>query len=176
MMIMFLDDVNLVNYIEDDPNNIVIFNLSSYYSSYNDISTLLTNISPLNNTGLPINEFVYSPSFDEQYMQTLFSNEDMFTIFMKLIAFAYEGYTVVVLVSRDEYRDAVMESIIKIIQERYGFLCWIVYDAEDLRSIEDTSPSTGGLITLDNDLARYTDLCFNKGYVYALPMVNTEYN
>ena len=59
----------------------VILNLSSFYSGYVNITHLIAKISPINNTGLPMPEFVNSVEFDMQYASAVLSNPELFGSF-----------------------------------------------------------------------------------------------
>ena len=152
----------------------VILNLSSLYSGYINIAHLITKISPINNTNLPIPDFVNSVEFDMQYAAAVLNNSELFGSLINIMLRAYEGYLVCILIQRDPYRDAVMESLIKLIQQRYGYNCWIVEDPEDIDVISEQMLLPNGLITLDNDIKQYNEM-YSKGIVEAiLPNVNIE--
>ena len=116
-MIVFTHDVNLIPFISYSCNNqpVEIFNLSSYYSGYYNITDLMTSIAPINNSGIPIPEFVQSVDFDIQYASAIMSNPVLFNLFMTFVCSSYEGNIAIILVEREPYRDAVMESLIKYI-------------------------------------------------------------
>ena len=83
------------------------------------------------------------------------NNPTLFGKLMAILSNSYEGHIVVLLVQRDPYRDSIMESLIKLIQQRYGYNCWIVEDPEDISCIKEDEYSTIGLLTLNEDLKRY---------------------
>lgn len=158
-MILFIDDINLLNCIDD---KFIVLNLSSFYSGYDSITNLIT--MPLINYNTPMNQFVDTPEFDLLYANNIFNNIELFRDLMKIMIYAYEGFTVVILVNRDPYRDTIMESLIKIIQERYGYSCWIINDIDDLECARETTFSTNGLITMDNDI-QYFESLYQQGQV-----------
>ena len=86
----------------------------------------------------------------------------------------YEGYIVCILVQRDPYRDAIMESIIKLIQQRYGYNCWIIEDEDDLDVIREQQMFPEGIIALDNDIDRANQLQCNGMAQRILPNINIE--
>ena len=151
-----------------------ILNLSSFYSGYIDITKLITNISPINNTGLPMPEFVNSVEFDMQYASAIFNNTDLFVSLINIMLRAYEGYLVCILVQRDPYRDAVMESLIKLIQQRYGYNCWIIEDIDDIEIMSEQMLLPNGLLTLDSDIEQFNHLCSGGVIGNILPNVNIE--
>ena len=152
----------------------VILNLSSLYSGYINITHLITKISPINNTGLLMPDFVNSVEFDIQYASAVLNNPELFGSLINIMLRAYEGYLVCVLVQRDHYRDAVMESLIKLIQQRYGYNCWIIEDADDIDVLSEQMLLPNGFITLNEDIKQYNQM-YSKGIVESiLPNVNIE--
>ena len=152
----------------------VILNLSSLYSGYINVTHLIAKISPINNTGLSMPEFVNSVEFDMQYASAVLNNPELFGSLINIMLRAYEGYLVCVLVQRDTYRDAVMESLIKLIQQRYGYNCWIIEDIDDIEIMSEQMLLPNGLITLDIDIKQFNQM-YSRGIVDAiLPDVNLE--
>lgn len=152
----------------------VILNLSSLYSGYINITHLIAKISPINNTGLPMPEFVNSVEFDMQYASAVLNNPELFGSLINIMLRAYEGYLVCILVQRDPYRDAVMESLIKLIQQRYGYNCWIIEDFDDIEIMSEQMLLPNGLLTLDADIKQYNQM-YSKGIAESiLPNVNIE--
>lgn len=152
----------------------VILNLSSLYSGYINISNLITKIAPINNTGLLIPEFVNSVEFDMQYASAVLNDPDLFGSLINIMLRAYEGYLVCILVQRDNYRDAVMESLIKLIQQRYGYNCWIIEDPEDIEIMSEQMLLPNGLITLDADINQYKQMYSNGIINEIIPNINLE--
>ena len=166
-MIAFTDKPNLIPAIMSrfpQGTRLTVMNLSSYYSGYVDATALITNISPINNTGLPAYAFVDSVSFDMQYATALENNMLMYKCMMEMVVRSYEGQVVVVLVYRDPYRDSVMESLIKYIQQKYGHNCWVIDDEDDITCLKEGSFTPTGIQLIDADIMRYNDL-YSKGQV-----------
>ena len=107
-------------------------------------------------------EFIQSVEFDIQYANALVSDPVLFGKLLLIISASYEGYVTILLVDRDAYRDAVMESIIKFIQQRYGYNCWIVEDPEDIECLKETPYTPTGLMMLNEDLLKF-DQSYNDG-------------
>lgn len=171
-MIVFTDRLDLVQMLSGlyPSKQVVIMNLSSYKSGFFDITPLITNISPINNTQLPAYEFVDSISFDMQYATALNTNFLMYQCMLHIVVNSYEGNLVVVLVYRDPYRDAVMESLIKYIQQKYGHNCWIMETEDDIMCIKEESFTPTGIKYIDDDIIRYNDL-YSKGQMQK-PLLN----
>ena len=174
-MIVFMDNPNMIPYVQSrfPRRNVIVINLSSLYSGYIDATDLITKIAPINNTGLSIPEFVNSVQFDVQYMYSVVNNPSLFYQLIRIVDFSYEGNIVIVLVQRDPYRDAIMESLIKLIQQRYGYNCWVVEDLEDIDCITESTFTPMGLMTLDQDIQAY-DSMYKQGLVG--PILNTNIN
>jgi hypothetical protein len=152
----------------------VILNLSSFYSGHISITHLITKISPINNTGLLMPDFVNSVEFDMQYASAVLNTPELFGSLINIMLRAYEGFIVCILVQRDPYRDAVMESLIKLIQQRYSYNCWIIEDIDDIEVISEKMLFPNGLLTLDEDIKQYNQM-YSKGLVgNILPNINIE--
>ena len=175
-MIVFMDNPSYAGLLRykfpgRDP---VILNLSSLYSGYINVTHLIAKISPINNTGMPMPEFVNSVEFDMQYASAVLNNPELFGSLINIMLRAYEGYLVCILVQRDPYRDAVMESLIKLIQQRYGYNCWIIEDPDDIEIMSEQMLLPNGLLTLDSDIRQYNQM-YTKGLVGGiLPDINIE--
>ena len=154
-MIIFTSNINLVNMIK----NPTVVNLSSYYGGYIDISNLITTISKIpNNTGMKINEYIYSPAFDYNFASAVINDPYLFSSLMLIMTKCYEGENIVILVSRDEYRDAVMESLIKLIQVRYGYNCWIIENEDDLECAKESNFTPAGVMNINADIFRFQQM------------------
>ena len=168
-MIIFSDNPGFIPIVQSKFNKtpIKVYNLSSLYSGYESITCLMTNMKQLLMPGgITINDYVYTPQFDVAYANLIMSTDIMFEAFMKIMVPVDQGSIVFILVHRDDYRDAVMESIIKFIQERYGYHSWIMEDIDDVECIKEGSFSPYGLINLDEDKRHYDSL-FVAGRVHA---------
>lgn len=175
-MIAFMDNPSYVESLryKFPGRESAILNLSSFYSGYINITHLIAKISPINNTGMPMPEFVNSVEFDMQYASSVLTNPELFGSLINIMLRAYEGYIVCVLVQRDPYRDAVMESLIKLIQQRYGYNCWIIEDIDDIEIMSEQMLLPNGLLTLDADIKQYNQM-YSKGMIEAiLPNINIE--
>ena len=175
-MIAFMDNPEHANllYYKFPGRKPVILNLSSLYSGYINVTHLIAKISPINNTGLPMPEFVNSVEFDMQYASAVLNTPELFGSLINIMLRAYEGDLVCILVQRDPYRDAVMESLIKLIQQRYSYNCWIIEDPDDIEIMSEQMLLPNGLLTLDNDIKQYNQM-YSKGIVEGiLPNINIE--
>ena len=175
-MIAFMNNPEYSNFLgyKFPGRDVVILNLSSYYSGFINITNLITKISPINNTMMLMPEFVNSIEFDMQYASAVLNNPELFSCLINIMLRAYEGYLVCILVERDPYRDAVMESLIKLIQQRYGYNCWIIDDFDDIEVMSEQMLTSNGLLTLDYDIKQFNQM-YSKGIVEnILPNINIE--
>lgn len=152
-MIIFTSNINILQHV----GNAVVYNLSSYYSGYGDITGLITKIHVFNPTPLPANQFITLPEFDNIYANSVLQSNELFYDFIKIMINSLE-FNVIVLVSHDDYRDAIMESIIKLIQVRYGYNCWQVESIEDLECVKESFFTPYGILALDQDKKRFNEL------------------
>lgn len=140
---------------------VIYYNLSSYYNSA-DI--------PMLNCLIPSVEFIpeeqllgdcTSPEFDINYHNYIINNNDAFKQFMNLIIPVQQSpdVLVVVLIRHTPYSDAILESLLKLIQQRYGYNCYIINELEDLLYVEEPSFNIPGLFAYDNDIMRYQSIC-----------------
>ena len=159
-MIVFVSDPNLipaiVNFTETE-GNFVLLNFTSLYSGIapDNVYPLVNHMYQINQSGMPSGQFVETFEFDLAYANSIMSAPDMYEAFMKIMFNSHEGRLVILLVSRDAYRDALMESLIKFIQQRYGYGCWIVNDPEDIPQLHEPQYTPDGLLTLESDIQDY---------------------
>lgn len=137
---------------------VVKYNLSSYYS---DVPTL--------NMLIPSSEYIPEelmegdcslPVFDIEYHKFIFENNEAFMQFMNLIipVFGSPEVLVQILINQSEFRDIITESLIKLIQQRYGYNAYIVNEVDDFLYTEESSMSIPGLFIMDQDLHRWRSL------------------
>lgn len=152
-MIIFTDELKYVSYIRDKlRQNTLIYNLSSAYSCNNNITDFITMASEINHTSLPMYEFINTQVFDIEYAGLILNNPALFSKLVEIMQASFNDICVIILVYRDSYRDSVMESLIKLIQNRYGYKPWIIDDIEDIECIYEQSMTPYGLLTLDADI------------------------
>lgn len=134
-----------------DMNHIVILNLSSMNEKFPGVALM-----PPPNTILSDND-----SFDKVYFEYIMCNDNVFLEFMKIIMPLYYGYDVYIEVTQGGNFDYITESLIKIIQQRYGYNSYIVNEPEDIlmigtEIIPEGEFSIQGLSMLDIDKERYS--------------------
>lgn len=132
--------------------NMVILNLSGLTEGYQRV-----NLIPQKDSRL---DFMDDNNFDLMYFNYIFSNNFTFSELMKIILNLYQGKTVFLLVTRNEWFDRITESLMKVIQQRYGCTYMVLNDPADMISqIEENSIDEGfsitGLSCLDQDMQRF---------------------
>ena len=112
-MIVFIEDINLVKYF----NRAVIFNLSSYYSGYNNITNLITMANMSNTSEYLIAQYVDMHEFDINYMNYVFNNKDLFNFSLEQIEIA--GWTLINKTNDLHNSEYVKENIMTEYEERF---------------------------------------------------------
>ena len=134
---------------------VIKYNLSSYY---NDAPTL-EGLIPL--PGCVSQDVVFGdatdPAFDIEYHNYIINNPTSFLQFMSIIIPAYTSpdTMIQVMIRSSNYRDVITESLLKLIQQRYGYNACIVNELDDFMYTTESDFSIPGLFTLDQDLARW---------------------
>lgn len=130
--------------------------------------TIILNLSSLNEAfprvalmPPPDLHFMNDEVFDQNYFNYIFNNDLVFLELMKIIIPLYYGQNICLLVTQNEIFDKITESLLKLIQQRYGYNGIIINEAEDLLMLdtpvyEDGEFSLGGLAMLGLDKERYT--------------------
>ena len=94
--------------------------------------------------------------FDMKYAQWLLSAPNAFIDFMQIIYNMYLGYDVFLLISEDNNLEQYIESLLKFIQQRYGYNGVIIKSMEDLFNAEDQQPTGICAMNLQDDKERLT--------------------
>lgn len=125
----------------------IILNFTSYIEGYRRL-----NLIPPNSLGAS-SEY----DFDVLYMQYIMSNDINFVEFFSIINLLYTGNDVYIIVSDDDWSETLIESLLKLIQQRYGYNAVRVNDIEDVIYSEPSEfDNSFGIFNLDEDLERYT--------------------
>ena len=144
-MIIYIDNPELIQHIQYQFNRpTIVFNLSSLYSGFIDLTDLCTQIAPINNTGMIIPEFVQSIDFDIQYASAVINDPNLFCKLLMILSATYEGSIAIVMV---------------------GIISWIVEDPEDLLCVHETPFTPNGLMILIEDLKKFDEL---NGYANSI--------
>ena len=145
-MLMY-GDAHAADMIADNSDTMV-YNITSLNERYRNARL---DLLPPNSLGAN-SEYDY----DIKYMEWVFSNDAIFVNFMKIILDIYNGLNVFLIITHEDWSDMMVESLLKLIQQRYGINSVNITTYEDIRYAEDSGfDPTYGLINLDQDLSRY---------------------
>lgn len=126
---------------------LVVFNLNANVQCYYKL-----NLMP------PIGINPTSMEFDAQYVNLLLSDPNYFMQFMYIMTKLKEGYDVVLLIyNEDTVFNAITETLVKFIQQRYGYNYQFLNNENDLNPWDTSSFTTPGIIQFDQDYKRYED-------------------
>lgn len=117
-----------------------------------------------------------SPAFDISYANYILTNDEAFQGFMEILMAMYYNEDVFVLTDLDSPPVVSMcESIIKLIQQRYGYNCYIANYPEDIYDMPTSEMSELGTQVFMQDKERYTYLSVDaKGLLQNIEAVGEE--
>lgn len=122
------------------------------FTSFNQYYKFWPLIPP--NNILPISRDEYN--FDVAYMNYIMGNDIMFIEFFQVIILLYRGIDVYVIISDEDWSQMLMESLLKMIQQRYGYNATRVNNIDDVLYSDPGEFNTEyGIINYDNDLERF---------------------
>lgn len=135
---------------ENIQDQCTIFNLSSFIEGYPKLDLL-----PPNTLGASTDY-----QFDQLYAKSIMESDYLFKQMFYIIYTLYLGKDVYIIVSDDDWSENIVESLFKLIQQRYG------YNATRINCFDDVVNATPGeftpgfgLFNLDQDLERFTYIC-----------------
>ena len=97
--------------------------------------------------------------FDMSYANYILENDAIFSEMMKIMYSLYMNENVALLVTRNPVLDVITESLLKLIQQRYGYSAYLINCIEDLEYVNiDFSFSLAGLYNFDIDKERFVVL------------------
>lgn len=133
-----------LRYINSDT---IIFNHTGYVEYIPQI-----NIIPPRHLGA-VSEY----DFDLKYYQYIMNDNIAFMEFMsKIVMNLYEGKDIFLVISEDDWSIILIESLLKVIQQRYGINGTKIETQEDLFFAEESDFDPGyGLMNLDQDKERF---------------------
>lgn len=135
-------------WIFEDNEKAVVFNFNSYSEKYQKL-----NLTP--------QVFIGSTNtmeFDQNYYQLIMSTDAYFMELMKIIMMLYAGIDVYICIGPGDYELAITESLLKLIQQRYGYNAVYVTCFEDVFTATDQYFDPGLIANLDMDRERFSRL------------------
>lgn len=134
-----------------DIENLRVFNLTGYTMDYQVLNLLV-----------PGSQFVRldSKEFDMMYYEYIFNNDEAFLQFFVIIQQLYTGKSVYIISNEEDWCENLVESLLKVIQQRYGYNAVYITCEDDFlqasNMLFDFEPF--GLVNLDVDKYRYSYL------------------
>ena len=131
----------------------VMYNLSSMREGFISLQALI----PPNTIGR-----LTDREFDIAYANYIMSNDTLFCIFFQIVYNLYIGKDVFIIVSTEDWSENLLESLLKLIQQRYGYNGVLINTEADYLYAA-TSMNFGfapgyGIYNLDQDKERFTTL------------------
>lgn len=151
-MLMYGDSSNIINTGQ-------IFNITSLINGYNRLDLLY-----------PPYGFIRSDNrdFDMSYYNYIMNNDNVFVQFFNIVYNLYLGNDVYLIISMDNWSINIIEAILKIIQQRYGYDGVLINDYSDYLYFSNSKTfgfdNGFGLMNLDKDLDRYIYLIESSKY------------
>lgn len=97
-----------------------------------------------------------SLEFDQQYINLILTNDNYFMQLMRIIIPLQQGQDVYILAYNEEsVFNPITETLMKFIQQRYGYNYQEVHSLEDFNPYDTSSFSTPGILQYDEDFKRY---------------------
>ena len=128
-------------------NRLVVLNLNANVQCYTRL-----NLMP------PLGMYTSSMEFDTQYINLLLSDPNYFMQFMYIMNYLKNGCDVVLLIyNEDTVFNAITETLVKFIQQRYGYNYQFLNDVEDFNQWDQSSFTAPGIIQFDQDYLRYEE-------------------
>ena len=128
-------------------------NINSYDATYPTLQGITPQYGVLSDYAI-LNDT--EPVFEQEYFNYLM-NGPGFIPFMTIALNEYREGNILWLyqIERTPYKDSIIESIMKLLFQRYGIVSNIVSDIEDIRYMNhDMSLSVMGLAAIDSDIIK----------------------
>ena len=125
-------------------SNCIVYNFSSLNEKY-----VRLNLFPPNNLGA-MDEY----DFDIKYAIYILGNDAIFFDMMRIVYSLYQGKDVFVLIDDTEQFEMYNESLMKFIQQRYGYNFNLIQSFDDFINAEESRFSELGIINLAQDKER----------------------
>ena len=167
-MIIFTNILRIPEYYLERKGikRVYVYNLTSYYSDgVINLNSLIPSIDNIPEDVL--NGSCDTADFDIAYHQYILNNNSAFVDFMSIMIPAYmePDSLVQVLIEDSPYRNAISESLAKLIQQRYGYEIFYIYEPEYFLSIDDPDfMNVNGVQNIDQDVNRYREMMYGSGY------------
>lgn len=128
--------------------NMLVFNFSGY-----DMKCIKLDVYPPSTMN-----FLDDKEYDMNYANYILNNDNIFCNLFDIIYLLYEGVNIYILITRTPNVDIINESLLKFIQQRYGYNYQLINDNYDINEYDDSNFSLSGLANFDNDRKRYISI------------------
>lgn len=118
-----------------------------------------TGLLPVN---IPVNQYT-DQEFDNAYASYLMNNDNVFIRFFNLIIELHMGNNIFLISNNTTAYINLPESLMKFIQQRYGFNGCVCEEPEDIFYAKESSFTIEGLFNFDSDRARYLSILNSTG-------------
>lgn len=137
-------------------DQVIKYNLTSYYAGIPMLNHLIPSVEYIPED--VINGDRTDASFDVAFHGYIMQNDNAFKQLMDIMAVEFNSVNVLIqiLIEVSDYRNAIAESLAKLIQQRYGHNIFYVMTLEDFMYTEVNQDfSVPGLFMMDQDLGRW---------------------
>lgn len=124
----------------------IVFNFTSLTEDYPNIGLM-----PPNSLGL-----LSGLDFDLAYMHYIMDDDEIFCRFMNIMMNIYYGRSVYLIISNDNWSELLIESLLKLIQQRYNLNGYRIESFDDYVYAEASDINSFGLFNIDQDKERWT--------------------
>lgn len=131
-----------------------VINFDCYIIGYPNANLLPINVST---------DYYNDRDFDIAYANYLMGNDNVFINFFNLIIELHMGNNIFLISNNETGYVNLSESLMKFIQQRYGFNGGFAAEPEDLFYIKESSFTVEGLANFDNDRSRYLSILNSMG-------------
>ena len=147
--------------VRPDSYNFYEFNLSNPINYGVSLSALIPNPEFIPQE--VITGSLDTPEFDIMYGNFILGDREQFFTFMNVVLPLYNDpcACVIIYIQESPIRDTILECLIKLIQQRYGYYSFIINELYDIGFIDDSASfSPRGILNIQND----SDRALMEGY------------
>ena len=125
----------------------LIYNFTSMVMGYKNLRLLP-----------PYTQVDNSRDFDIQYAYWIHNDQEMFMEFMEVVMHLYMMNNIFILIDPDDDMLPIVETLLKLIQQKYGYNGYIINVPTDWYDVKESSFTKEGLEEFDRDRLTYITL------------------
>lgn len=142
-----INSQELLNYVKmkSESGVVPVFNFYSViqFGEWARALEPLSNVFERLSFAFTFNDDQYTLDFDRQYAFQLLTNQNSFTMLMKIMMLVETMDEVIVITNHSNpYVEVVVDSLIKFIQQRYSIQSYIINDIDDIDSFANSNFKT----------------------------------